>query len=280
MGAFPPPPPPRPPNRKALPVLIVVIVAGLVLLGGGIALSRAGSEHTSSKPSSSDAWSVGQCVDTATAADTKSASSRHYNPVACDDKAAQAKITKVMPYVGIMKESGCPDDADGAANVMGVGAFKTVCLRNLNAPHPGDPGQGGGVIRVGDCITYTGFFDGETPCEGGKAYGKVTGRATDQARCPATETLEVFKLEDTPLPVLCVGEGGTILGPGECIEDPSEPFGTDLMTKMPRTAECGASSAWGRITGRTTRQSECPSGTNRYLTQKNAYKPVMCVRTV
>ncbi|MFB6892423.1 hypothetical protein ACFCX4_24275 [Kitasatospora sp. NPDC056327] len=65
----------------------------------------------------------------------------------------------------------------GAASVLG-GLEAYACLRNLEAPHPGDAGMGGGAkMIVGDCVYVTTSTDGtratdgvtvtlETPCDG------------------------------------------------------------------------------------------------------------------
>lgn len=62
----------------------------------------------------------------------------------CTDKSATAKIVKIVE-----EPSACPVDTDDVAHSVDVGA---VCTRNLRNPHPGDPGQGGGLLRPGDCL--------------------------------------------------------------------------------------------------------------------------------
>ncbi|MEU7482886.1 hypothetical protein [Streptomyces sp. NPDC042319] len=46
-----------------------------------------------------------------------------------------------------------------------------ACMRNLRAPHPGDPGQGGGPRTVaGDCVYLAaGLQARETPCDGARS---------------------------------------------------------------------------------------------------------------
>jgi hypothetical protein len=62
----------------------------------------------------------------------------------CTDKSATAKITRI-----VQEPSACPLGTDDVAHSVDAG---TVCTRNLQGPHPGNPGQGGGLLRPGDCL--------------------------------------------------------------------------------------------------------------------------------
>ncbi|MFF8571082.1 hypothetical protein ACF06L_07620 [Streptomyces sp. NPDC015408] len=71
-----------------------------------------------------------------------------------------------------------------------------ACMRNLQPPHPGDPGAGGGPRTiVGDCVHDTG--DGkvrETACDGTgerEPQFKVVEAVADRADCPASTGLYV-----------------------------------------------------------------------------------------
>jgi hypothetical protein len=71
-----------------------------------------------------------------------------------------------------------------------------ACMRNLQPPHPGDPGGGGGPRTiVGDCVYSSG--DGqvrETPCDGTgerKPQYKVVRAVAERADCPAPTALYV-----------------------------------------------------------------------------------------
>ncbi|MGW6543898.1 hypothetical protein ACWGBH_13750 [Streptomyces massasporeus] len=71
-----------------------------------------------------------------------------------------------------------------------------ACMRNLQPPHPGDPGGGGGPRTiVGDCVHDSG--DGqvrETACDGTgrrKPQYKVIRAVTDRTDCPSPTTLYV-----------------------------------------------------------------------------------------
>jgi hypothetical protein len=123
----------------------------------------------------------------------------------------------------------CPDGTDvladaTAGRVSGGridGAVSLWCLRNLAAPHPGDPGMGGGELTVGDCFTLgtappddggpspdaapdgDGGAVQEVPC--GPTYPGAYRLAATTARtedCPATGT-EPIELAKPRLTVLC-----------------------------------------------------------------------------
>ncbi|MFF7866099.1 hypothetical protein ACFZCT_06500 [Streptomyces qaidamensis] len=71
-----------------------------------------------------------------------------------------------------------------------------ACMRNLQPPHPGDPGGGGGPRTiVGDCVYASG--DGqvrETACDGEdehKPQYKVVRAVTARADCPGPTALYV-----------------------------------------------------------------------------------------
>lgn len=71
-----------------------------------------------------------------------------------------------------------------------------ACMRNLESPHPGDPGQGGGPLTVvGDCVY--GSRDGEvreTACDGSDARKpefEVGSAVARRGLCPDTTDLYV-----------------------------------------------------------------------------------------
>ncbi|MFG2477259.1 hypothetical protein [Streptomyces fagopyri] len=71
-----------------------------------------------------------------------------------------------------------------------------ACMRKLEAPHPGDPGGGGGPRTiVGDCVYSAG--DGqvrETACDGKGGRPpeyRVTSAVVDRSGCPSATTLYV-----------------------------------------------------------------------------------------
>ncbi|GAA2228562.1 hypothetical protein GCM10010232_13260 [Streptomyces amakusaensis] len=79
-----------------------------------------------------------------------------------------------------------------------------ACMRNLEPPHPGDPGGGGGPHTVvGDCVHRTG--DGrvkETACDGSGAYEPeytIGSAHPDRARCPAGTALYIRLTGESPV---------------------------------------------------------------------------------
>ncbi|MFB6878261.1 hypothetical protein [Streptomyces sp. NPDC056323] len=87
-----------------------------------------------------------------------------YREVPCDGPDAVAKVIYRVdtglpdPFEATL----CSDNSDFAVNVQvsiavledkPVSGEGYACMRNLKAPHPGDPGGGGGPrIEVGDCV--------------------------------------------------------------------------------------------------------------------------------
>ncbi|MFD3606739.1 hypothetical protein ACFWXA_01485 [Streptomyces atroolivaceus] len=79
-----------------------------------------------------------------------------------------------------------------------------ACMRNLESPHPGDPGQGGGPLTVvGDCVH--GFREGEvreTACDGSGEHPpefEVGSAVARRALCPGTTDLYVALGGDRPV---------------------------------------------------------------------------------
>ena len=71
-----------------------------------------------------------------------------------------------------------------------------ACMRNLEPPHPGDPGGGGGPRTiVGDCVYGSGSGQvRETACDGmgaRKPQYKVVKAVAERARCPLATALYV-----------------------------------------------------------------------------------------
>ncbi|MGW7065940.1 hypothetical protein ACWGII_06015 [Streptomyces sp. NPDC054855] len=71
-----------------------------------------------------------------------------------------------------------------------------ACMRNLEEPHPGDPGGGGGPRTVvGDCVHGAGRGEvRETACDGSGAKApeyRVTAAVSERALCPAATQLYV-----------------------------------------------------------------------------------------
>ncbi|WP_443056005.1 hypothetical protein [Streptomyces sp. IBSBF 3136] len=71
-----------------------------------------------------------------------------------------------------------------------------ACMRNLEAPHPGDPGGGGGPRTIpGDCLYDSGRGQvRETACDGSGRRApryRITEATTTRRACPASTVLYV-----------------------------------------------------------------------------------------
>ncbi|PZH01640.1 hypothetical protein C1I97_22020 [Streptomyces sp. NTH33] len=94
--------------------------------------------------------------------------------------------------------------AQPAADGEGVIPQGYACMRNLQPPHPGDPGGGGGPRTVvGDCVYGAGPGEvRETACDGSgkrKPEYQVVRAVRSRARCPASTALYVRLGGDEPV---------------------------------------------------------------------------------
>ncbi|WP_433416284.1 hypothetical protein ACQP1V_39840 [Microtetraspora malaysiensis] len=146
----------------------------------------------------------------------------------------------------------CPADTD---EFVSLGSGRTACVRNVGGRHPGDPGNGGGVLRTGDCVAVRG---GERPCAGGDWYGQVIGVVESARRCPLG-TVEALPLKGGD--VACLGKGGRVVAAGDCVERPELPTSSRLLVKVP----CASDRVWAKITGRVEAPGRCAEGSDHYL---------------
>ncbi|MBE8469628.1 LppU/SCO3897 family protein [Streptomyces justiciae] len=129
-----------------------------------------------------------------------------FTEVPCTSERAAARV--VARFDGTTADGPlCPSTTDFVLHISeqapssdedGDGAVPQgyACMRNLSAPHPGDPGGGGGPRTiVGDCVYGSG--DGqvrETACDGKgakKPEFKVTKAVAKRSRCPLSTALYV-----------------------------------------------------------------------------------------
>jgi hypothetical protein len=250
----PPPPqgPPEPPRSRRPPWWIVAAIGVGVLL----VVSLVGFVLLERRPSTvSGPVKAGQCVGTRF--EMGPGNAVPVVRVHCKDVLAKAKIVKMTregrrssfePNAGPAPD--CPDGADGAARVSakaGDAHYWESCVRNLKGPHPGDPGAGGAMISNGDCVGSAASGSGrEKPCADTDWYGKVIARAASATSCPSPRTLETLTLQSfsggsIQRPVLCLGQGGAVVGTGDCVEDPSFAFAG------PKKAACGSGKAIAKV---------------------------------
>ncbi|WP_190056589.1 hypothetical protein [Streptomyces echinoruber] len=187
--------------RRGVPAVLAACAALLTACQypAGAGASPATAAARSASPSGHGAvfLGVGECSSFGTAGVTE---------VPCDGERAAARVA--ARYDGAVAGGPpCPPYTDfvlhidahrPAADEDGDGAVPQgyACMRNLQPPHPGDPGQGGGPRTVvGDCVRDAGRGRvRETPCAGtgGRAPRyRVTAAVADRADCPASTTLYV-----------------------------------------------------------------------------------------
>ncbi|MEV5975497.1 hypothetical protein [Streptomyces sp. NPDC052114] len=129
-----------------------------------------------------------------------------FTEVPCTSERAAARV--VARYDGAVRQGPvCPARTDFVLHISesrpagdedGDGEVPQgyACMRNLEPPHPGDPGRGGGPRTVvGDCVYGAGRGEvRETACDGSgrrEPQYRVAAAVTDRARCPAATALYV-----------------------------------------------------------------------------------------
>ncbi|MGR4850045.1 hypothetical protein [Streptomyces sp. LARHCF252] len=137
-----------------------------------------------------------------------------FTEVPCAGERAAARV--VARHDGAVRDGPrCPATTDFVLHISeqrpasdedGDGAVPRgyACMRNLQPPHPGDPGGGGGPRTVvGDCVYSSG--DGqvrETACDGKgerKPEYRVTRAVAGRADCPGSTALYVRLGGDRPV---------------------------------------------------------------------------------
>lgn len=129
-----------------------------------------------------------------------------FTEVPCTSERAAARV--VARYDGKVAEGpSCPARTDFVLHISedrpavdedGNGEVPRgyACMRNLEEPHPGDPGGGGGPRTVvGDCVYSAGRGEvRETACDGSGPKApeyRVTVAVAERALCPAATELYV-----------------------------------------------------------------------------------------
>jgi hypothetical protein len=128
-----------------------------------------------------------------------------FTEVPCTSERAAARV--IARYDGAVSDGPvCPATTDfvlhisaqGSSGAGGDGVIPKgyACMRDLEPPHPGDPGGGGGPRTiVGDCVYGSGSGQvRETACDGSgqrKPQYKVVKAVLRRASCPASTDLYV-----------------------------------------------------------------------------------------
>ena len=134
----------------------------------------------------------------------------------CGSDAATVEIIEMVDSAGMEPPPVCPagtdllvDGEQGPVVDGDIAAVRqTWCLRNLDGPHPGDPGMGGGELVLDDCfaIDARGAIT-EAPCEpepgDPTAEHRLVAVADTPDACPAGTDTEPIELNSAPRQVLC-----------------------------------------------------------------------------
>ncbi|MET8246276.1 hypothetical protein ABZV31_18725 [Streptomyces sp. NPDC005202] len=185
----------------ALPALLGALLTGCQQTSGSAAQDdgRLGGTATPTQPSGYGA--VFLAVDECSSFGTTS-----FTEVPCTGERAAARV--IARYDGKLSDGPpCPATTDFVLHISaqrpssdenGDGAIPQgyACMRNLEPPHPGAPGGGGGPRTiVGDCVYSAGRGEvRETACDGtGRKQPeyKVTRAVRTRARCPSSTALYV-----------------------------------------------------------------------------------------
>jgi hypothetical protein len=206
-------------------------------------------------PSPTAAWVVGQCVSV-------SFDGRSEPPTAaalpCSAPGAASEIIKVVG-----EGRGPLDCTSRTDGILRPPTGGSVCLRNRAGPHPGDPGKGGGILRVGD-----GFYaaDGsdpeERPCYDRHGPGKIRSLLKKKSQCHDSQ-----------------GYPGPEFPVGECVKKPRTykglfPGSTSIGGLD--TVGCGAKSAWAKVIANVV--LDRPAGATQSVTDIHHYPSTTCLR--
>lgn len=230
-------------SKTLVSLALTVAVAAVVVAAAGTVIAGR-VKGTDDRPTATASrktllWSPGACVRT---------SGSRFDLVPCNMGDSEVVAMAADPP-GL---GGCPESTD---EVLRVGQGRTACTRNVLDPHPGAPGQGGGVLRAGDCLGLDGR---ERPCSHPGWYGKAVAIAADRASCPR-DTLDALALGDA---VACLGKGGQVLAEGACV---ARLPGDEVTRSAIDRVECGSRRAWARVTSFAPKAERCPQGSDHYL---------------
>ncbi|MBD0747420.1 hypothetical protein [Streptomyces sp. CBMA152] len=167
-------------------VRAVLAVSAALLLTAGCQRAAGGpAERVPPAPSKATFLGPGACA----------AHGQAFTEVPCTSERAVARVS-VRRAGTAHTAAGCPLNTDFVLYIDGRATAGYACMRNLEAPHPGDPGMGGGPFTVvGDCVYQAGEGQvKETPCDGSgpepPAYN-VTKAVTRRTDCPPTTAMYV-----------------------------------------------------------------------------------------
>jgi hypothetical protein len=171
--------------------------------------------------------------------------------VACSSPEARSRLLGTTAFDGSGARP-CPLLTDDIVPMVDA-VSEYGCLRRLRAPHPGDRGGGGGVLRVGDCVVDP---DASPPgqearCGSARDWATVAAITVSAARCAPPAVDFVTRLADSSHPIVCLARGRGVMTPGDCVTDQSV---TQLVE-----VRCGSPEAAFRVVARVAAPSRCRS---------------------
>lgn len=129
-----------------------------------------------------------------------------FREVACGSEKAVARV--LARHTGVPRDGpACPPPTDFVLHISAGGPSAPrgyACMRNLESPHPGDPGQGGGPLTVvGDCVHSVREGEvRETACDGSGELPpefRIGSAVARRALCPGATDLYVHLGGDSPV---------------------------------------------------------------------------------
>jgi hypothetical protein len=193
-GWGPPPTLSGPLDGRRLWVVVLAVGLALVVLVAAVRFAgfRAADRQQAATPA---LVQEGSCVRSARLPG-------RLEPAACDNPAAVGRVISLV--AGGFAARLCPDDTDLAGTSQ---LAQTLCVRHRHGPHPGAAGQGGGVLRVGDCVVDVDRVGlgpvREVACAEPKAAYQVAARVVRKVRCP-DGTSRLLEVQQTPRPKACL----------------------------------------------------------------------------
>lgn len=270
--------------------LVMMVTAGCADHHGRHATAAPSTRSAAPAAAPTAAWTVGQCVNVRFdgTADTPQSGAV---ALPCAAGAAGTAI----PFAQIIKVTAenkglldCPSRTDGIVDAPAGGQ---VCVRNLTAPHPADPGKGGGILRVGDCIYAHGHAQPvERKCYDRHGPGKIKSLLKKKSRChDAQGYLDGYhttRRDHPKLPIICHGDGESVeeAGPefadGDCVEKPVGitgplPLGGEQILGL-HTVACDSGAVWAKVIASV--DSGCPHGTSESVYSTEHYPGTTCLR--
>jgi hypothetical protein len=264
--------PRRSARRRSTVLIAAAIVIPQLVLAGVLAYSfdllpHRGAFAAQKLRDTQAQLGIGDCV----LADPQRA--QYYLEVACGDSRMVGTVIAVVAGPSAATES-CDEDTDFFATRPG----QVVCLRRTGDVHPGDPGQGGGVFRRGDCVISDGSPGvREVPCGSPAVFESVAARAAESAGCQPP-AVRFATLDHGDLPVLCLADGPGLASTGECIADPDR--GPVTFDAVP----CGDEAAHARLLSRVATPQQCLAvpGQTHYVQDPNGLpaSAVVCLQKI